>query len=78
MTEHSERAHRARMVSELWGMPIRIDNRVPRDRIVAWGPRGMQGVIVNVDTFWHLRGPESWARFAVALRRRTMARLRPA
>lgn len=58
------------------GIPLQIDNRVPPTQAFLRGPKGIEGVIVNVETYWHLRWPDgTWADFAAQLRNRTLARL---
>lgn len=63
---------------QAFGLPVHIDNRVPPTRMLAVGPKGIEGVIVNVETYWALRHKDDpwWLRFAVGLRRRTLARTR--
>lgn len=65
-----------------FGIPVHIDNRVAPTAVLTLGGRdhpmgfGARGVIVNVETYWHLRYSPRVARFACELRRRTRERLR--
>lgn len=59
----------------LFDVPVRIGEHVKAGQLIAVGPGGIEGVVVNVETYWHLRFDPWFARFAVDLHRRTKARL---